>query len=179
MGFCSVSNTCVSAAEGASEPARGPRRRLRAGQQQRGNRSVPGSRPARNSPLRAPSHRAAGPSLHRHSPAAGRGRGGGARQSRRRPRAGGREEGGGGGGGARARRGRGRVQSEATLPNLQPRLQQWLPLRRAGRAEGACSCSRAPGGLRTGTLGLRLDTSAPGRLPLSVGLPLPAPEPRD
>lgn len=57
MGFCSVSNTCVSAAEGASEPARGPRRRLRAGQQQRGSRSVQRSPPVRSSPLRAPSHR--------------------------------------------------------------------------------------------------------------------------
>jgi hypothetical protein len=53
LGFCSVSNTCVRAAEGASEPARGQRRRhrhrhrllLAAGQQHRLQRAGPG-RPA-------------------------------------------------------------------------------------------------------------------------------------
>ena len=164
MGFCSVSNTCVRAAEGASEPARGQcrrhRRRLRAGQQQPRQRrrlrragplrpQLPASR--EHSPRGRRRHRSRGCCVCGRSPAGGAGssaeplpppaapseragaREGGRRRWRRRSA---------GGAGAA---GRGNIQSEATLPNLQQRLQQLLPLRRAARAEGSCSCSRGAG----------------------------------
>lgn len=49
MGFCSVSNTCVRAAEGASEPARGPRRPAAAAASEPGSPS-PCSRPGIGAP---------------------------------------------------------------------------------------------------------------------------------
>lgn len=75
------------------------------------------------------------------SPERAGGRAGAREGGRRRSRRGsGRSAGGAGASG------RGNIQSEATLPNLQQRLQQLLPLRRAARAEGSCSCSRGAGG---------------------------------
>uniref|UniRef100_A0A8D2BN90 LIM zinc-binding domain-containing protein n=7 Tax=Boreoeutheria TaxID=1437010 RepID=A0A8D2BN90_PIG len=143
-----AATTAAAAAAAASEPGTAAPAAAPAAAQARALRAPPpSSPPPGRRPGRRRRRRSRGRGVRGRPPA------GGAGSPAERPpppppaapseRARGREAGGGGGGAAEARGRAGRgppggdIQSEATLPNLQRRLQQLLPRRRGPRAPAA------------------------------------------